>query len=198
MLISSTVNLFIALIKYRLKYGFVEKCPSRRREHFSTKPYFNILIEHNTAKRTSGINLVILPAFTWNFRIILLVYTQINYSWFILGSSLMVIPMKHFKYDARGRLEGGAGDGMKRSRAPNVKKHLLDILWRNKYEHSFTVRHNKQNNCFLTVLFLRFNIHKINFKLKNIRYNIHLLNQNVRFSCIYNALHINISFIPSI
>lgn len=40
----------------------------------------------------------------------------------------MVIPMKHFKYDARGRPVDGAGDGMKRSRAPNVKKHLLDIL----------------------------------------------------------------------
>ena len=53
---------------YRLKYGFVEKCPSRRRGHFSTKPYFNILIEHNTAKRMSGINLVILPALKLEFQ----------------------------------------------------------------------------------------------------------------------------------
>ena len=40
----------------------------------------------------------------------------------------MVIFMKQFDYDARGRLVDGAWEGMKRGRAPYVKKHLLDIL----------------------------------------------------------------------
>jgi len=46
----------IRLSKYRLKYGFVW--------------FFNktILIEHNTAKRMSGINFVILPALKLEFH----------------------------------------------------------------------------------------------------------------------------------